>query len=68
MNESITDITVREEKHKKPLYGYYGLPKFSILIAIIITVGIMRAASVYFPNITVKSCLPNQFMRICWDV
>lgn len=43
MNESITNINVREERHKKPLYGYYGLPKFSILIAIIITVGISVA-------------------------
>lgn len=30
----------KDEKHQKPQYGYYGLPKFSILVAVIIFIGV----------------------------
>ena len=33
-------MRIRNEKHQKPRYGYYGLPKFSILIAVIIFIGV----------------------------
>jgi len=33
-------MRIKDEKRRKPLYGYYGLPKFSILIVIIIFIGL----------------------------
>jgi len=30
----------KAEKHQRPRYGYYGLPKFSILIAVVIFIGV----------------------------
>ena len=33
-------MKIKDEKRRKPRYGYYGLPKFSILIVIIIFIGV----------------------------
>jgi len=33
-------MRIKDEKRQKPKYGYYGLPKFSIFIAVMIFIGV----------------------------
>ena len=33
-------MKIKEEKRQEPRYGYYGLPKFSILIVVVILIGV----------------------------
>lgn len=33
-------MKIKDEKRQRPRYGYYGLPKFSILIAVVIFIGV----------------------------